>query len=117
MPLEPSFAPRRRARRAPHAQTSWGLAVAVASVIFCVSYAAQRLFSFAMGEPAPGTVIQIGHTPYYWRLIIAVLHAAISLAFAKLAIDDHRAEDILRFAPMWVPCVVLPLALLLVGLP
>lgn len=107
----------RRPRRAPYAHTSWGLAVAVAAAIFSASYTGQRLLSLAMGEPAPGQVVITGHTPYYWRVGLALLHALIVLALVRLAIDNERAEKVLRWAPVWIPCVVLPLALILVGLP
>lgn len=108
---------RRKPRRAPYSETSWALALSVAAVVCCASYSLQRLFSLVSGEPEPGTVIAIGHTPYYWRVGISLLHAVIALSIAKLAIGNDRAEDILRFAPLWVPCLVLPFALAMVGLP
>jgi hypothetical protein len=106
-----------RPKRAPYAHASWGLAVTAAATTFCASYALQRLLSLLLGEPDATSAAVVGHTPYYWRVSLALLHALIALALVKLGVNNDRAETALRFAPMWVPCVVLPLALLLVGLP
>jgi hypothetical protein len=107
----------RRPKRAPYAHASWGLAATIAPTAFCASYALQRLLSLLLGEPDPMSVAVVGHTPYYWRVALALLHALIAMAIVKIGVNNDRAESVLRFAPMWVPCVVLPLALVLVGLP
>ncbi|MEQ1508106.1 MAG: hypothetical protein ABMB14_38105 [Myxococcota bacterium] len=104
-------------RRAPHSATRWALAVTVAAVVFVGSYAIQRLARLAFAEADPTAVVLLATTPFYWRVGLALVHAGIAVPLVGFAIDDDQAVPLLRFAPLWVPCLVLPLALLMVAFP
>lgn len=110
-------APRVVQKRWPGSSVRWGLALTSAGTAFAVSYAAQRLLSWVHGEPDFGQVVMSGSTPLYWRCGLALLHAAIVAALVRIGVDEDRAEVALRYAPIWVPLAVLPLALALVGIP
>jgi hypothetical protein len=95
----------------------WGLALAVGACTIAVSYALQRLGAAWSGEPDWTQISQQAHVPFFWRCGLAALHGATTTALAALAVDHDRAVVALRFAPVWVPLVVLPLALAMVAVP
>lgn len=95
----------------------WGLAITVGASAVAVSYALQRLGSASSGEADWTQVMRQAHVPYYWRCALALLHGVTIAAMAGWAVDHDRAVVALRFAPVWVPLVVLPLALAMVAVP
>ena len=95
----------------------WGLAVAAGACAIAVSYALQRLGAAWGGEPDWRQITQQAHVPYYWRCALAALHGAVITATVGLWVDHDRAVVALRFAPVWVPLLVLPLALAMVAVP
>ena len=109
--------PRVTQKRWPGGSAAWGLAFASAGTALAVSYSVQRLLSWARGEPSFGSVVLMGSTPFYWRCGVALLQAAVVGALVRIGVPEARAEIALRYAPIWIPLLVLPLALLLVGIP
>lgn len=95
----------------------WGLAITAGACAIAVSYALQRLGSAWTGEVHFTQVVQQAHIPYYWRCGLAALHGAVVTATVGLWVDHDRAVVALRFAPVWVPLLVLPLALAMVAVP
>lgn len=91
--------------------------VTLASTTFVASYALQRLWA-AWGAEADWTQLVVQYdTPYYWRSALALLHAVVAGAVAALGTGPELAATALRFAPVWVPAVVLPLALSMAAVP
>ncbi|MEQ1567602.1 MAG: hypothetical protein ABMA64_18310, partial [Myxococcota bacterium] len=76
-----------------------------------------RVASLARGEAALSEVVLAGSTAFYWRCGLTALHAAVAAALVGFGVPEARAEVALRYAPIWVPGVVLPLVLVLVGFP
>lgn len=91
--------------------------VTLATTVFVASYAAQRLWAAWGGEPDWTQFVVRYDTPYYWRSGLALLHACVAGTFAGLATGPELASTALRFAPVWVPAVVLPLALSMAAVP
>lgn len=112
--LIPAF---RRPRHAAGRSARAGLAVACAATTVAVSYALQRLGAWALGEPPMGVILAQAHTPYLWRLALAALHGGVVGLAIGLALDEERAAGVLRWAPLLIPAVVLPLALAMVAAP
>jgi hypothetical protein len=104
-------------RRPAKSSAAWGLASTAAAATFVVSYAGQRLWSLGTPQPDPTEAILLGHTPFYWRCGVALLQAALVASMIGAAVDDDRAAAALRWAPVWLPAIVLPLALLMVAFP
>jgi hypothetical protein len=109
--------PQVRARRRPRAAVRWGAGFAVGGVVCAVSYAVLRLVSLARGEPSFSEVVMAGTTAFYWRCALAALQGAVAGLLAWAGLGDDHAEQVLRWAPIWIPLVVLPLALAMVGFP
>lgn len=112
-----SSAPTVRSRRGARSATRWGLGFTLGGTVFAASYAGMRLLSLVRGEPSFGEVVLAASTPFYARCGIAALQAGIVALITGLAFDDERAEAVLRWAPIWMPLVVLPLTLAMVGFP
>lgn len=89
----------------------------VGGTVFVVSYAVQRLFALGAGLPNPSALELDAWPPYYWRCALALVHAVVAIPIVGLPIDDDQGTAILRWAPLWMPAVVLPMALLMVGFP
>jgi hypothetical protein len=106
---------RHRARAGRSAR--WGLAISLAATTFVASYGLQRLWARAAGEVSWTDVIAQAHVPFYWRVGVAALHAAIVASLLGLAFDDLQASRALRWTPLLVSVVVLPLALAMVAVP
>lgn len=98
------------------AASRWGLAACAAAAVFVASYVAQRLWSLS-SEPGPAQAVASSHIPLYWRTALALLQAATAASMIGLGLDEVRAEAILRRAPLWLPAIVLPLALLMALFP
>lgn len=93
------------------------LGLTLASTVFVASYAAQRLWSAVRGDPDWTEMIVSAHTPYYWRCAVALLQATLVGTAAGLGVSSELAASVLRFAPVWVPAVVIPLALAMAAVP
>ena len=95
----------------------WGLAIAAGACAIAVSYALQRLASAWAGEPDWTQITRQAHISFYWRCGLALLHGLTITSLVGVAVDHDRAVVVLRFAPVWVPLLVLPLALAMVAVP
>ncbi|MCA9491162.1 MAG: hypothetical protein KC621_14630 [Myxococcales bacterium] len=93
------------------------LGLTLASTVFVASYAGQRLWSALRGEPDWTEIIVSAHTPYYWRCGVALLQGGLVGLAAGLGTSTELAATVLRFAPVWVPAVVLPMALAMAAVP
>jgi hypothetical protein len=95
----------------------WALGFTVGAVVFVASYGGQRLFGLLAGEPTVGDVIRTAHTPFFWRVALAALHAALAVPLAALLVPEAWARPLLRFGPLWVIGPVMVLALAMVAFP
>lgn len=108
---------RPRKRVAPYSAVRWALAATVAASVFSLVYVFQRLVGLAFLEPDRATAVMVGDTALVGRCVIAWALALVGFGAVGLAIDDEHAAPLLRWAPLWLPLVVLPLALVLVAFP
>lgn len=60
------------------------------ALVFCTSYAVQRLGGYLVGDPVGA--MRTAHVPLTWRLAIAVLHAGIAALMILVATDAVRAR-------------------------
>jgi hypothetical protein len=91
--------------------------VTLGSTVFVASYALQRLWAAWSGDEDWARYVVQYETPYYWRSGFALLHATVAGTIAGLGTRADLAATALRFAPLWVPAVVLPLALSMAVIP
>lgn len=94
----------------------WGLIVLGTALTLAISYVAQRLAQAAQGGPSPLDVIAQAHIPLYWRVYLALLHAAIGGAAASL-VPSAAAQAVLARAPLVVPPIALILCALALAVP
>ena len=104
-------------RKPPYSASRVGLAATSAAAVFAVSYGLQRLWALGTPQPDPTEAVLLGHTPFYWRCGLALLQGLVVAALAYGGLDDDDAEKVLRWAPVWLPGLVLPFALLMVAFP
>ncbi len=96
----------------------WSLGLAIGAVVFVASYAGQRLFTLlVVGEPSFAEVVRSTHTPYFWRVAIAALQAALAVPLGALVVPEIAVRPLLRFGPLWVIAPIMLLALLMVAFP
>ena len=79
--------------------------------------ALQRLASAWAGEPAWTDILFQEHTPFHWRVAMALVHGLTVGAAFGLGFSEERAGRALTWAVLLVPLVVLPLALAMVAVP
>ncbi len=93
------------------------LGAVAASLAAVLSYAAQRLGTAALGEPDPAAIVASAHTPYYGRLALCLMHAALAGLLVGMPLSEEAAGRWLARAPWLVLAVVLPAALALMAVP
>ena len=93
------------------------LGIAVGVAIAVVSYAAQRLGSWALGEPGPGAALASIYTAYFWRLGLALLHGAVAGGAVGLAVGEDRARAWLGRAGPTVVSIAVVCGLAMVAVP
>ena len=97
------------------ASDAWVLALALLGTGATGSYVLQRLID-AGSEPPMGTVLAQAHTPYYWRMAVALLHGLV-LAALSFGLPQAWRARLLNAAPTWVGALCLFTVLAMLAVP
>ena len=89
-----------------------GLAALLFGVGASSSYVVQRLASYLGGEVAAGSVLASEHTPFFWRVGLAVFQGLALAAIAFFALPEEAARRWLAR----LTAAVLPLVAALIAL-
>ncbi len=82
-----------------------------------VSYATQRLLAWLLLHEDPAMVVSQVHTPFTWRLFLAILHGVLLGLIAAVGLSDDRAGRVLAWGPWIVTGVIVPYAVSMVLVP
>lgn len=77
------------------------LGLATFAAVACLSYAGQRLYA-ALNEAPPLSVLLQAHTPYYWRMALAVLHGGSAGLLVAWGVREEAARRGSELAPVLV---------------
>ncbi|MCO4773292.1 MAG: hypothetical protein KDA24_24875 [Deltaproteobacteria bacterium] len=89
-----------------------GLAALLFGLGASISYVAQRLASYLGGEVLASTVLASEHTPFFWRVGLAVFQGLILAVIVGVAVPEDAARRWLSR----LTAAVLPVVAVLIGL-
>lgn len=96
---------------------AWAVGALALGVGTPVSYATQRLLAKALLHENPALVVAQVHTPFTWRLFLALLHGVVLGLIASVSLSEARAARVLAVGPWIVLAVIGPFALSMVLVP